>query len=169
MVAVHGPTRVSHRGHPSVPARKVDAWPPKAPCDSLSGSYSTVSVDSTAGTAWELHPDHTEPLRSRAAQPLVRVPIRGRGDGATDRVCECARVAPPSARFGRLRIGYELPCAGGVPSWRLEATVSSTLGRHSSVDTRPGCNGRETFPRAGVPSADCLWRSAALVRSIHSL
>ena len=148
MVAVDGPSRVSRRGHPSAPARKLDAWPPKAPRDSLSGSYTPGWVDATAGAAWALHADHTEPMRSRAAQPSRTGAKLGSGDLATDRVCERARLAPPSARFGRLRIGYELPCAGGVPSRRLGATGSFTEGRHSSVETRPGCNGRETVPRA---------------------
>ena len=169
MVAVDGPTRVSRRGHPSAPARKLDAWPPKAPRDSLSGSYTPGWVDATAGAAGAQQADHTEPLRSRAAQPSRTGAKLGSGDGATDRVCDSARLAPPSARFGRLRVGYELPCAGGAPSRRLGATGSFTEGRHSSVETRPECNGRETVPRAVVPSADRLWQSAALTRPMASL
>ena len=169
MVAGHGLARVSRRGHPSAPARKLDAWPANAPRDYLRGSYTTGWVDATAGAAWALHADHTEPLRSRAAQPSRTGAQLGSGDGAIAAVCPDARLAPPRARFGRLWVGCELPCAGGVPFRRLGVTVIVTKGRHSSVDSRRECNGRETFPRAGVPSADCLWGSAALARPMPSL
>ena len=125
------------------------------------------------GPAQASRPSHLprpRPLRSVVAQPSRRAAQHAGVGRRRDRCHVPGRSSCWVQRADISPIHWFRPTL--CRRARAPAPGSCTAGRHASVGSGvslSGYNGRGTFPRAVVPSGDCLWPSAALARPMLSL